>query len=616
VQSITDIAEVPVQSMPQLQLLIDVGLRSALLIPRICGDGPPTLIAAFRRAVHRWQADEIELIMEIGRRICRRLGTNGAADPAEGSEAGHATQADELKASRDLLQATMDSSMDMIQVFKAVRDSTGKIVDFRWRLNNHTSERRYGEVRGMSLLERNPGVVKEGIFQSFCEVIETGRPQQAERHYVHEQFNGWFLQSVVKLDDGVATTTKEITGWKEAQARLLKLQEQIVEAKLRESESALHERDAWLAAQNEAFKAAMDGAPLEISLGILIDAIVSLTGDGRRCAFYIADRKLEKLAHIVGMPPSYAEAVEGFVIAEDSLACGLAVARGEPVTTADVQLDPLWAKWRWLAQQHGFRGCWSFPVETATGRVVGSFAYYFAQPKEARDRDRELGAAIAKAAAVIFSLHQENEEKVASQERLQLLVAELQHRVRNILSVVRSVLSGTLDSPQTLAEFGEQFVGRLDSLARTQVLVTESAPGRVSLERLIREQLEPGLARGAGTVTVAGPYVLLDAAHAEIVGLAIHELVTNALKHGALGISGARLTINWTVRTIGAEPAHLDLDWRETGVLVAPAADRRRGFGSELIEEALPFQLKALTSFTIEPDGLHCTISFPLHRSA
>ncbi len=98
----------------------------------------------------------------------------------------------ELKASRDLFKATMDSSIDMIQVFEALRDASGQIVDFRWLLNNKASERWYGDVVGERLLERNPGVVKEGIFDSFKRVAETGVAEQAERHYVHEQFDSWF----------------------------------------------------------------------------------------------------------------------------------------------------------------------------------------------------------------------------------------------------------------------------------------------------------------------------------------------------------------------------------------------------------------------------------------
>ncbi|AWN52157.1 PAS domain S-box protein [Methylobacterium sp. 17Sr1-1] len=142
----------------------------------------------------------------------------------------------ELHANRDLLQATMDASTDMIQVFAAVRDKEGKIVDFRWVLNNHTSESHYGKVHGESLLQRNPGVVVEGIFDAFKRVTETGVPEQAERHYAHEQFNGWFYQSVVKLGDGVATTTKDITEWKAAQEELLRLQAQVAQARIDESE--------------------------------------------------------------------------------------------------------------------------------------------------------------------------------------------------------------------------------------------------------------------------------------------------------------------------------------------------------------------------------------------
>ena len=142
----------------------------------------------------------------------------------------------ELGTSRDLLRATMDASTDMIQVFGAVRDEKGRIVDFRWLLNNHASERVYGDVRGGSLLQRTPGVVSEGIFADFCQVVETGEPIQVERPYAREQFNGWFLQSVVKLADGVATTTKDITDWKLAQADVSRLRDESADAPIREGE--------------------------------------------------------------------------------------------------------------------------------------------------------------------------------------------------------------------------------------------------------------------------------------------------------------------------------------------------------------------------------------------
>jgi PAS domain S-box-containing protein len=125
-----------------------------------------------------------------------------------------------VTANEDFLRNTIDSSMDMIQVFKAVRDDGGEIIDFIWILNNKASEKIYGDVVGKSLLTLNPGVIKEGIFDTFKRVVDTGEPDQSVRRYTHEQFDGWFLQSAVKQGDGVATTTKDITDLKKAEIEL------------------------------------------------------------------------------------------------------------------------------------------------------------------------------------------------------------------------------------------------------------------------------------------------------------------------------------------------------------------------------------------------------------
>lgn len=130
----------------------------------------------------------------------------------------------ELNSSRELLRATFDSNPEMIQVFRAVRNKQGTIVDFIWILNNASSEQIYGDVIGKSLLENNPGVMDEGIFAKFVEVVETGIPQQYEKHYVHEQFDGWFFQSVVKMEDGVATNTANITERKKTEQKLRELE--------------------------------------------------------------------------------------------------------------------------------------------------------------------------------------------------------------------------------------------------------------------------------------------------------------------------------------------------------------------------------------------------------
>jgi PAS domain S-box-containing protein len=119
--------------------------------------------------------------------------------------------------------------MDMIQVFEAVRNDQGQIIDFIWILNNQAAEKIYGDVVGKSLLQRQPGVVEAGIFEAFTQVVETGEPQHYEKQYVHEPFDGWFLQSVVRLNDGVTTTTADITTRKQAETEILRLNEAVAQ---------------------------------------------------------------------------------------------------------------------------------------------------------------------------------------------------------------------------------------------------------------------------------------------------------------------------------------------------------------------------------------------------
>jgi PAS domain S-box-containing protein len=200
------------------------------------------------------------------------------------------------------------------------------------------------------------------------------------------------------------------------------------------------------------------------------------------------------------------------------------------------------------------------------------------------------------------------------QDRQQLLLAELQHRVRNILTVVRSVFARTIDVGGELDQVADHFVGRLDSLARTQVIVTQSATGEVDLENLVRDELLSVGATDGPNLTIDGPDVDLPAKAAESIGLAIHELVTNALKYGALRVPSATLQIRWNTNMDKGGDRQLNLIWSEQGVPIVPLVPARRGFGSELITEALPYRLGAETSLEFRGGGVRCTISVPLGK--
>ncbi|TKV40909.1 hypothetical protein A0U87_23165 [Sphingobium sp. MP9-4] len=194
------------------------------------------------------------------------------------------------------------------------------------------------------------------------------------------------------------------------------------------------------------------------------------------------------------------------------------------------------------------------------------------------------------------------------------LLAELQHRVRNILAVIRSMVRRSSKAELSLDDYVQHLDGRLNTLARTQVLLTRAVGARVDLEDLIRDEL---LAQAADDdrLALAGQEVPLGPKAAEVLSLAIHELTTNAVKYGALSSSSATLTVSWHVEDRQGS-RWLSLTWSEQGVGVASAAPRREGFGTELITRRIPYDLKGEGLLEMRPGGALCRLAFPLTNDA
>ncbi len=202
------------------------------------------------------------------------------------------------------------------------------------------------------------------------------------------------------------------------------------------------------------------------------------------------------------------------------------------------------------------------------------------------------------------------------QARQQVLVAELQHRTRNLMAVVLSASDKTLQTSANLADFRHRFRTRLEALARVQAVLSRlSEPDRVAFDQLLNSELE-ALDGAANKVRAHGPSgIRLRSSTVQTLAMAIHELATNALKYGALSQPSAKLEIRWTLETeVEDDSPWLHIDWRETGVTMPRdlSASARGGHGRELIERALPYQLDAKTTFALMPDGVHCTISLPV----
>ena len=197
----------------------------------------------------------------------------------------------------------------------------------------------------------------------------------------------------------------------------------------------------------------------------------------------------------------------------------------------------------------------------------------------------------------------------ASNSREEKLRYELQHRVTNMLAVIRSVLRRTRENSASQDEFAEHFEGRLNAIARYQSFLGVSNSVCVELEDIVREELFAVGCSDGPMCTITGPAVLLSDKSVELIALAVHELTTNAVKFGALA-HGGKLRIEWSVDGT-SQTGRLYLRWSETGVPVMARAPREHGFGRQLIEEGLPYQLAAQTSFELKPGGLDCEIVLP-----
>lgn len=176
-------------------------------------------------------------------------------------------------------------------------------------------------------------------------------------------------------------------------------------------------------------------------------------------------------------------------------------------------------------------------------------------------------------------------------ETQRTLVAELQHRTRNLLAVVRSIASQTMRGATTLARFRDLFNERLSALSRVQGLLSHAESEPITIRRLIEMELEAlgPIEHVADRITIDGPDILLSNAAVQPLALAFHELATNARKYGALSDGSGRLKVDWDRSEQDGE-ARLRITWHETGIDgPAEASDAASsGFGRSLIEKALP----------------------------
>lgn len=197
------------------------------------------------------------------------------------------------------------------------------------------------------------------------------------------------------------------------------------------------------------------------------------------------------------------------------------------------------------------------------------------------------------------------------QERQAVLLRELHHRTGNLLAVISSIARRTAQNSASVEDFSDRFEQRIYALSRVQDRIARDQASAIELEDLIKMELDAlgVLETGRICIVMQGTSCPLNAKQAETLALALHELGTNALKYGALASSSGRLAVSWRCSNLGEKY----LEWLETGVKgMEPDKLKRRGYGRELIEVALPYALGAQTRLEFqEPDTVRCTIALP-----
>lgn len=189
------------------------------------------------------------------------------------------------------------------------------------------------------------------------------------------------------------------------------------------------------------------------------------------------------------------------------------------------------------------------------------------------------------------------------------LTRELNHRVKNTLANVLSIVTLTRRRARTLAEFADGLDGRIRALSATHDLLTQSEWGTTPISAVVAAELAPYTRAEDGLLYMDGPPVELAPNDALSLGLALHELATNAAKYGGLSVPGGRVSIRWALVAVDLA----QIDWREEGGPQV-AENRPRGFGTDLIEKIVAHELRNPVELVFAPEGVRCTMKVPVRQ--
>ncbi len=213
---------------------------------------------------------------------------------------------------------------------------------------------------------------------------------------------------------------------------------------------------------------------------------------------------------------------------------------------------------------------------------------------------------ITEIATISSAIEDASRHRQAAETEVRFLMRELAHRSKNQMTVIAAMAKQTARGADSVPEFVQSFEKRIFGLARsTDLLLIHGVIG-VDLRELLTQQIDPFCPVGGGRVTIAGPAMRLNTQAAQILGMAAHELATNAVKYGAFSTDKGMLSLTWT-----REGQTLDLVWRETATELAERKERR-GFGTTVLENMVGRSLGAKVDNIMHPDGIEWHFAIPV----
>jgi two-component sensor histidine kinase len=277
---------------------------------------------------------------------------------------------------------------------------------------------------------------------------------------------------------------------------------------------------------------------------------------------------------------------------------GFTLAQGSPVTVEDLRTETRFPGSS-LLRDHGVVSGVAVPIAGRDGRSYGVLGAHSTQPRQFSAYDLSFLVAVANLVAVVIQRRQLD-------QRQEIMIRELRHRSGNLFSQLLALFSQTAKNSKNLADLVPKYEARVMALANAHRLVTEGGWKSASLIELLNILLAPYLDR----ITFAGPNVFLEADPTFGLSMAIHELTTNASKHGSLSTRTGKIEVTWQVRRTDLGLTLL-LNWSERQGR-APKRQRRAGFGSRLVTMVIERQLNGTVRMTYGPDGLDVELTVPL----